>query len=43
MLMIVSKKILENLKRQDNEGAKVALDSLLKIFAKYAKKEYEKS
>ena len=37
------KKILENLKRQDNEGAKVALDSLLKIFAKYGKKEYEKS
>ena len=37
------KKILEHLKQKDNEGAKAALDSLFKIFAKYAKKEYEKS
>ena len=37
------KKILEHLKQKDNEGAKAALDSLFKIFAKYGKEEYEKS
>ena len=37
------KKIFENLKRQDNEGAKAELDSLFTVFSEYAKKEYEKS
>ena len=38
-----AKKILEHLKQKDNEGAKDALDSLFKIFAKYGKEEYKKS